>query len=79
MQFQIGKRGGRSPNVQPEFTAVGDDRIIGSTIWLDENGNRIERYQVLTIRDGKIIDLQGCETRHQAERFARRPVTRAVR
>jgi hypothetical protein len=68
------KRGGRTPHVQPEFTVVGDDRIIGSTSWLDEDGTRVERYQVLTIRDGKIVDLQGCETRRQAERFARRPL-----
>jgi len=61
--------------VQPEFTLVGDDRIIGSTIWTDEDGRRTERYQVLTIRDGKIVDLQGCETRRQAERFARRRAT----
>jgi hypothetical protein len=30
---------------------------------------------VLTIRDGKIVDLQGCATRRQAERFARRRLT----
>jgi hypothetical protein len=72
LQFQIRKRGGRTAAVQPEFTMVGDDRVIGSTVWLDELGERIERYQVLTIRDGKIVDLQGCETRRQAERFARR-------
>ena len=74
MKFQAGKRGGRPPNVQPEFTLVGGDRIIGSTIWLDEDGKRIERYQVLTIRDGKIADLQGCQTKRDAERFARRTV-----
>ena len=71
MQFQIDKRGGRAPSIQPEFSVVADDRIIGSTVWLDENGTRVERYQVLTIRDGKIVDVQGCETRRQAERFAR--------
>jgi len=72
LQFQIGKRGGRPPGVRPEFTTVGDDRIIGSTLWLDEDGKRIERFQVLTTRDGKIVDMQGFETRRQAERFARR-------
>jgi hypothetical protein len=74
LQFQIDKRGGRTPKAQPEFTLVGDDRIIGSTVWLDEDGRRIERYQVLTIRDGKIVDMQGCETRRQAARFARQRV-----
>ena len=52
----------------------GDNRIIGSTVWLDEDGRRVERYQVLTIRGGTIVDLQGCETRRQAERLARRSV-----
>ncbi len=72
MAFQIEKRGGRTPTAQPEFTVVGGDKVIGSTVWLDDAGERIERYQVITIRDGKIVDLQGCETRQQAERFARR-------
>jgi len=31
-----------------------------------------ERYQVLTLRDGKIVDMQGCTSRREAERFARR-------
>jgi hypothetical protein len=31
-----------------------------------------ERYQVLTIRDGRIVDMQGCRTKREAERFARR-------
>jgi hypothetical protein len=51
---------------------VGDDRIIGSTVWVDDGGRRSERYQVLTVRDGKIVDMQDCENRRQAERFARR-------
>ena len=29
-----------------------------------------ERYQVLTLRDGKIMDMQGCASRREAERFA---------
>jgi hypothetical protein len=48
--------------------------IIGSTKWLGEDSRRQERYQVLTFRDGKIVDLQGCATRRHAERFARRQV-----
>ncbi len=58
--------------VQPEFTQVGDDVIIGSTQWRDGKGRRHERYQVLTLRDGKIADMQGCRSRGEAERFARR-------
>jgi hypothetical protein len=72
LTFQIRKRGDRRIEVQPEFTRVGDDVIIGSTQWVNENGARQERYQVLTIRDGKIVDMQGCTTRRQAERFASR-------
>ena len=58
--------------MQPEFTQVGDGVIIGSTQWLGADGRRRERYQVLTLRAGKIVDLQGCATRRQAERFARK-------
>ena len=72
MSFQIHKRGERRIEVQPEFTQVGDDKIIGSTQWLGANGQRYERFQVLTLRDGKIVDVQGCASRREAERFARR-------
>ena len=57
--------------VLPEFTVVGD-KIIGSTAWTEADGRRVERFQVLTIRDGKIIDMQGCKSRRAAERFARK-------
>ena len=57
--------------MQPEFIQVGD-KIIGSTTWLADDGRRQERYQVLTLRDGKIVDMQGCASLRQAERFARR-------
>lgn len=72
MTFQIRKRGERRIEVQPEFTRVGDNQIIGSTQWLGADGTRHERFQALTLRDGKIIDMQGCATPRQAERFARR-------
>ena len=72
MTFQIKKRGERRIEVQPEFLQVGDNKIIGSTQWLGADGIRQERYQVLTLRDGKIIDMQGCASRRAAERFARR-------
>ena len=64
------KRQGRGPIALPEFERVGEDRIIGSAIRLGDEPQ--ERYVVLTIRDGKIADMQGCRTRREAERFARR-------
>ena len=73
MKFQIKKRGERRIEVQPEFTQVGDNKIIGSTQWMGADGRRHERFQVLTLRDGKIVDLQGCVSRRAAERFARHP------
>jgi hypothetical protein len=72
LTFQIRKRGQQRIAVQPEFTTVADDKIIGSTQWTGADGHRQERFQVLTLRDGKIVDMQGCTTRRQAERFARR-------
>lgn len=50
---------------------IGDDKIIGSAEWTGGDGRRHERYQVLTIREGKIVDMQGCRSRCDAERFAR--------
>jgi hypothetical protein len=43
--------------MQPVFTVVGD-KIIGSPVWADANEQRVERLQVPTIRDGKIVDMQ---------------------
>lgn len=66
---QLGSRRERL-ELRPEFTVLGDT-IIGSTRWLGADGRRHERFQVLTIRDGKIVDMQGCASRRAAERFAR--------
>jgi hypothetical protein len=71
LRFQLEKSRGRRVEIQPEFTQVGE-KIIGSTAWLGADGRRHERFQVLTLRDGKIVDMQGCSSRRQAERFARR-------
>jgi hypothetical protein len=72
LTFQIEKRGEHRIEVQPEFVQVGDDKIIGSTQWMGADGMRHERYQVITFRDGKIIDMQGCASQREAKRFARR-------
>jgi hypothetical protein len=66
------KGGERRVQVQPEFTQVGDNKIIGSTQWTGADGIRLDRHQVLTFRAGKIIDMQGFASRREAERFARR-------
>jgi len=71
LKFQIEKRGERRIEMQPEFTQVGE-KIIGSTRWLGADGRHHERFQVLTLRDGKIVDMQVCASRREAERFARR-------
>jgi len=55
-----------------EFSRIGDDKIIGSARWTGAHGRRHERHQVLTVRDGKIVDMQDCKSRRAAERFARR-------
>ena len=72
LKFQIQKHGEPRIEIRPEFTEVDDDRIIGWTRWLGADGRRHERFQVLTLRDGKIVDMQGCASRREAERFARR-------
>ena len=72
MRFQIRKQRGRRFEVRPEFVQVDEHRIIGSTSWTGADGKRRERFQVLTLRDGKIIDMQGCRSLREAERYARR-------
>jgi hypothetical protein len=72
LTHQIRKRGAREVEVQPELTEVDGSTIIASTAWLDDEGRRQERFQVLAVRDGKIVDVQGCASRREAERFARR-------
>jgi hypothetical protein len=72
LTFQIKKRGERRIEVQPSFTQVSDNKLIGSTQWMGADGVRHERFQVLTLRDGKIVDMQGCASRRAAERFAHR-------
>jgi hypothetical protein len=47
--------------------------VIGSACWIDVDGARSRpTFQVATIRDGRIVDLQDTRTRHAAERYARR-------
>ena len=72
MQSQIEKRGLRGFEMRPKFAPIGHDKIIGSSEWNDAEGRRHERYQVLTIRDGQIADMQVCGSWRQAKRFAKR-------
>ena len=58
--------------MQPALTQVGEDKLIGAAEWKDDAGARESRCFVLTIRDGKIADMQACASMRQAKRFARR-------
>jgi hypothetical protein len=68
----IDKLGSHLLEMRPKLAQIHDDTIIGSSSWVNADGRREQRYQVLTIRDGKIADLQVCGTWRQAKRFARR-------
>ena len=72
MKFQIEKRGLRRFEMQPTFTQVGEDTLISSTHWVNADGARESRCYVLSIRNGKIADMQACASMRQAKRFARR-------
>ena len=71
MQFQRAKRGARQDRIGPEFVQVGD-KIIGSAPWTVPGQRYQERFMVLTIRDNKIVDMQGFASRRDADRFANR-------
>jgi hypothetical protein len=72
LQRQIDKLGSRGFDIRPQFAEVGYDKIIGTSSWRNPNGQREERYMVLTIRDGKLADMQACGSRRDALRFAKR-------
>ena len=72
MTSQIENRGLAQFDLQPAFTQIAEDTIIGSTQWEDADGVRESRCIVLTIQDGKIADMQACASMRQAKRFARR-------
>ena len=54
-----------------EIREAGDRIMLGAT-WETQDGARGERaerfFQVVTMRDGKIIDIQGCKSRRDALR-----------
>ena len=53
---------------------VGDRVVIGGR-WQMEDGGEQEAgrfFQVLTVRDGLVVDIQGCASRRAALRYARR-------
>lgn len=55
------------------FARVGDDKVIGTAHLRDKDGKlRGRNPVVITFRDGKIVDMQGCAPRIEAEQFARR-------
>jgi hypothetical protein len=71
LEFQIKKRSDRPVYIHPEYTQVSEDVVIASTLLPDGPGKRRERHQVVTFRDGHIVDMQGFTSGRQAERFAR--------
>lgn len=71
MAYQLRRNGPGRIEFEPQFAQVGENVVVGSARWLGDDGSRHERFQVLTLRDGKIVDLQDCATRRDADRFAR--------
>lgn len=72
MRYGIEAREGNPFVGEPTLTQLGDDTVIGSWTAPAADGTEREMFQVLTFRDGKIVDMQDCSSRADAERFARR-------
>jgi hypothetical protein len=51
---------------------AGGGRVVMELRWrTDDNGGRVRSlFQVLTLRDGKIVDMQDCRTRRAALSYA---------
>jgi hypothetical protein len=71
LNFQIQRRGAGRFLFEPTFTEIGD-KLVGRAAWTDSEGTQHERHAVLTVRDGKIADMQVCGSWRQAKRFADR-------
>ena len=53
------------------LTQVAEDKVIGSAHWTGADGVPTESNpMVITFRDGKIRDVQECDSRREAKRFA---------
>jgi hypothetical protein len=54
------------------FARVSVDKIIATAQLRGTDGRPLRRNPVvITFRDGKIVDIQGCATRSEARQFAR--------
>ncbi len=77
--FELQVVKGRARPGAKEFTLeqveqVGDRVVVGGS-WTMEDGSRQTAgrfFQVLTVRDGRIVDMQGCTSRRAALRYAKR-------
>jgi ketosteroid isomerase-like protein len=57
-----------------EVEQVGDRLVVGGR-WTMQDGSQetaARFFQVLTVRDGRIVDMQGCTSRRAALRYAKR-------
>jgi hypothetical protein len=67
---------------QLEHLADVGDRVVLGGRWKMNDGSREEErrfFEVLTVRDGRIVDIQGCRSRRAAMRYARHRWTLAAR
>jgi hypothetical protein len=76
LESGIKQRGG-GRIAQPEFTSVGRDVVIASGLWSSEEEEPQKRYMVMRIGAGKIVDMQDCRSRSEAEQYANRPLKAA--
>ena len=62
----------RGLRIEPtELAAVGD-AVVARSRWVTPAGEAGgEMHQVLRIRDGRIVDMEDCRTRREAEKLAR--------
>jgi ketosteroid isomerase-like protein len=58
---------------------VGQRLVIGGRWTMDDDSQEESGrfYQVLTVRDGRIVDIQGCTSRRSAMRYAQRASLRS--
>jgi ketosteroid isomerase-like protein len=80
LQLQVTKgrqRPGTNAFALEQVDQIGDRVVVGGR-WTMHDDSRQDAgrfFQVLTVRDGRIVDIQGCRGRREATRIARRGVS----
>lgn len=72
MQYAIERKATGRFRLPQEYEELDGGMVLAHSEWDVPEGGSESRHIVLTLREGRIADMQGFATRREALRFARR-------